>query len=236
VTVEGPELPVAVDVVFERFPASVRGAVVVRGTDSEPHQIRLDALSVTEAHATSRVVHEVPAGPVTVDVVPRGEILIPFDVPFAELAPGWYGVVSAVVVDGQRRIQGPDEVKRFVVPWPPEEVRRGSIPADLPIRVPGSRGAVVERVDCKPDRAIVRWRHAPGERAAEPEFPDLRVFAGSRRLPNVDSGGDPGTGERITVTHPVLKRHRQLTFEIDRRVRYGRPAVRGKWSASLDLP
>ena len=228
--------PVAVDVVFERFPASVRGAVVVRGTDPEPHQIRLDTLSVTEAHAPSRVAHEVPSGAVTVDVVPRGEILIPFDVPFTELAPGWYGVTAAVVVDGQQRIEGPGEIRRFVVPWPAEEIRKGSIPADLPIRVPGSQGAVVERVDCKADRAIVRWRHAPGESAGEPEFPDLRVFAGSRRLPNVDSGGDPGTGERITVTHPVLKRHRQLTFEIDRRFRHGRPAQRGKWSASLDLP
>jgi hypothetical protein len=236
VTLEDTEPPVAVDVVFERFPASVRGAVVVRGADSEPHQILLAALAVTEAHAPSRVVHEVPAGAVTVDVVPRGEILIPFDVPFADLAPGWYGVAAEVVVDGQRRVGGPGGVKRFLVPWPPEEVRRGTIPADLSIRVPGSRGAHVERVDCKPDRAVIRWRHAPAESADEAEFPDLRVFAGSRRLPGLESTRVAATGERTTVVHPVLKRHRQLTFEIDRRHRPGRPAQRGKWSASLDLP
>ena len=228
--------PVRVDVVFERFPASVRGAVVVRGADPEPHQIRLAGLSVVEAHAPGRVAHDVPAGPVTVDVVPRGEVLIPFDVPFADLAPGWYAITADVVVDGQQRVRGPEEPKSFVVPWPPGEVRKGTIPAGLAIRVQGSEGAVVDRVECKPDRAVVRWHHASGEDPHRPEFGDLRVFAGSRRLPPLEGSHDPATGARTTVVHPVLKRHRTLTFEIDRRFRPGRPPQRGKWSASLDLP
>jgi hypothetical protein len=171
-----------------------------------------------------------------VDVVPRGEVLIPFDVPFADLAPGWYAVAAHVVVDGQRRIRGPGEPKRFVVPWPPGEVRKGTIPVGLAINVPSSEGALVERVECKPDRAVVRWHHASGEDPDSPEFADLRVLAGSRRLPPLDASRDPTTGARTTVVHPVLKRHRTLTFEIDRRFRPGRAPQRGKWSASLDLP
>ena len=145
-------------------------------------------------------------------------------------------MAADVVVDGQRRIRGPEEPKRFVVPWPTDEVRKGTIPADLAIRVPSSEGAVVERVDCKSDRAVVRWHHASGEDPATPEFADLRVFAGSRRLPPLEGSHDPATGARTTVVHPVLKRHRRLTFEIDRRFRPGRPPQRGKWSATLDLP
>jgi hypothetical protein len=209
---------------------------VVRGGDPEPHQIRLHELSVTEAHALTRVAHPVPTGSVTVDVVPRGEVLIPFDVPFSDLLPGWYTVVAEVVVDGQRRVRGPDRPTRFVVPWPADEVRRGTIPADVSIRVPGSEGAVVDRVDCKSDRAVVRWHHASGGSDEEPEFPDLRVLAGTRRLPGLESTHDAATGGRTTVVHPILKRHRRLTFELDRRVRPGRSAQRGKWSATLDLP
>jgi hypothetical protein len=233
---EDAPLPVTVDIVFERFPASIRGAVVVRGADPEPHQIRLVELAVSEAHAPRKAVHQVQPGAVTVDVVPRGEILIPFDVSFADLRPGWYSVVGEVVVDGQQRVGGPDELKRFVVPWPEGEVRRGTIPADLAIRVPGSEGAVIDRVECKSDRAIVRWRHAPGREPAEPEFGELRVAAGSRKLPSLEATHDPATGARTTVVHPLLKRHRRLTFELDRRSRPGRPPQRGKWSATLDLP
>jgi hypothetical protein len=227
---------IAVDVVFERFPASIRGAVVVRGRDPEPHQIRLEELAVVEAHRPGRLAHEVPTGTVTVDVVPRGEVLVPFDVAFSELQPGWYSVAARVVVDGQREVQGPDEPSNFLVPWPPEDVRKGIVDAGLTIRVPGSSGAVVERVDCKPDRAVVRWHHAPSPDPGMPEFGELRVLAGSRRLPALDSSHDPATGARTTVVHPVLKRHRQLTFELDRRFRPGQPPQRGKWAARLDLP
>ena len=226
------EVPVSVDVVFERFPASIRGAVVVRGRDPEPHQIRLTDLSIVEA-AGGRPTHEVSTGGVTVDVVPRGEILIPFDVAFAELQPGWFAVSAEVVVDGQRRFRGPEEARRFLVPWPAEDVRRGVVDAGVTIRVPGSEGAVIERVDCKPDRAVVRWRHRPGP---EPEFGEMRVLAGSRRLPFLDGTHDAAAGARTTVVHPVLKRHRNLTFELDRRLVPGKPPQRGKWTARLDLP
>ena len=110
------ERPISVDVVFERFPASVRGAVVVRALDSEPHQIYLEAAEVVDAENPTRVVSPVSADQATIDVAPHGEVLIPFDIPFASLPPGAYCVMAEVLVDGSARIRGPEGGgKRFSV-------------------------------------------------------------------------------------------------------------------------
>lgn len=223
---------VTVDVVFERFPASVRGAVVIRGADPEPHQVRLVEASVVEAHAPGRSVSPVSLDAVTVDMAPHGEVLVPFDVSFTALEPGWYSVVAEVAVDGTARARGPEAGKRFVVPWPEGEVRRGEVKAGLAIKVPGA-AATIDRIECRTDRAVVRWRHAPGEPA---EFGDLRVLTGTRRLPVLESSHDPGTGSRTTVVHPVLRRYRRLVFEVDHRSPPGRSSQRDRGSASLDLP
>lgn len=108
--------PVSVGVVFERFPASVRGAVVVRALDSDPHQIYLDSAEVVEADRPDRHVSWVSAERATLDVAPHGEVLIPFDIPFSGLPPGAYCVVAEVLVDGGARIRGPEGGgKRFTV-------------------------------------------------------------------------------------------------------------------------
>jgi hypothetical protein len=221
--------PVAIDLVFERFPASVRGAVVVRGRDREPHQVRVEGADVVEALDTGRGIRPAAVTAATVDVPPRGEVLVPVEVPFAGLNPGWYCVVADVVVDGSLRMRGPEGGgKRFLVPWPSAEVRRGEIRADLTISVPGSDGVKVEQVECKSDRAIVRWRHAPGE---APEFGRLKVLVGKRRLPELESALDPETGNRTTIVHPVPKTAERLVFELDRRGR----GSKGRRSVELDL-
>jgi len=108
--------PIKVDVVFERFPASVRGAVVVRALDSEPHQIYLEAAEVVDAERLSRTVGPVSAEQATIDVAPHGEVLIPFDIPFNALPPGAYCVMAEVLVDGRERVRGPEGGgKRFSV-------------------------------------------------------------------------------------------------------------------------
>ncbi len=108
--------PISVDVVFERFPASVRGAVVVRALDSEPHQIYLEGAEVVEAERLARTVSPVSAEQATIDIAPHGEVLIPFDIPFTSLPPGAYCVMAEVLVDGSVRVRGPDGGgKRFSV-------------------------------------------------------------------------------------------------------------------------
>jgi hypothetical protein len=109
--------PVSVDVVFDRFPASVRGAIVVRGRDREPHQVRLTAVDVVKPDAVDRAVRPVEVDETTVDLPPHREVLIPFDIPFPGLDPGSYCVVAEVMVDGGRRVRGPEAGgKRFSVP------------------------------------------------------------------------------------------------------------------------
>jgi hypothetical protein len=226
---DAPAAPVSVDTVFDRFPASVRGAVVVRALDPEPHQIRLVEVEVAEAHDPGRVVHSLGVDDVTVDVAPHREVLIPFDVPFSDLGPGWYCVVAEVEVDGALRMRGPDGGgKRFVVPWPAVEVRRADLRPDLTIRAARGVEATIDRVELKADRAIIRWHHAPGD---DPVLRELRVTAGRRRLHVVESSYDANTGVRTTVTHPAPKSAPELTIEVSQA---GRGS--GRATATLDLP
>lgn len=197
------ETPAAVDVVFERFPASVRGAVIVRGLDGDPHQVAISDIAAVEAADPSRLRTSVGAEHVVVDVTPRGEVVVPFDVPFASLQPAWYRIEVAALVDGQRRVQGPPERNAFVVPWAVEDLRRGQIAVG---RAVGA--ADIDRVECRGDRSIVRWR--AGEEV------DLRVLVGRHRLPLIDAG-EAGRGERATIAYPLLKRHASITFEVDSR-------------------
>lgn len=204
-----------VDTVFDRFPASVRGAVVVRVLDPEPHQVRLLTVRVVEAHDPSREVQPVAVETVTVDVAPHREVLVPFDVPFAALGPGWYCVVADVEVDGSLRATGPEGGgKRFVVPWPSAEVRRADVRPNLRLG-----GAVIERIECRADRTAVRWHPAEAKE-------QLRVSAGKRRLPTVEVSDDPKTGARVTVAHPTPKRAEGLTLEL----------ARGRERASATIP
>ena len=109
--------PVSVGVVFDRFPASVRGAVVVRGADRNPHQVRLLRVVVVDHADPAREVHVVPMDDTDVNIPPHGEVVIPFDIPFSSLEPGAYSVAAEVLIDGATRASGPEDgFKRFTVP------------------------------------------------------------------------------------------------------------------------
>lgn len=215
---EEPAEPVSVGTVFERFPASVRGAVVARAQDREPHQIRLLAVRVVQGHDPTKEVHRAAVGQAAIDVAPHKEVLIPFDVPFAELGPGWFCVTAEVEVDGTQRIEGPEGGgKRFGVPWPPEEVRRVDLKPNLKLG-----GAVIERIRSTPDLTEIRWRPPKGGGDVE-----LRMSAGKHRLPVVETTDDPRTGVRGTLAHPLPRTTNQLTVELAR--------GRDRASAVLDL-
>jgi hypothetical protein len=204
---EEPTGPVSVGTVFDRFPASVRGAVVITGGDREPHQVRLLRVRVVQAHDISKEIRRASVEETTVDVAPHGEVLIPFDVSFTETGPGWFCVTAEVEVDGALRVTGPDTGgKRFGVPWPTEEIRRMDRKPSLKVG-----GAVIERIQSKPDRTEVRWR--PPKRGPDAE---LRVTAGRQRLPVVEVTDDVKSGIRTTIAHPVPRRATQLALEVGR--------------------
>lgn len=224
-----------VDAVFERFPASVRGALALRGRDPEPHQVDVLDAGVVELASPSRNARDLGLEGIRVDVPPRGEMLVPFEIPFATLGPGWYEIRAEVEVDGLARVRGPADGPRFFVPWPRGATRRGAVAEGLRIHVPRSEGATVERIEGRIDSAIIRWRHAPAGEGAAPEFGELKVLADGHRLPVLEVGFEPGSGERTTVTYPLLKDHRSLTLELDRRHRPGGAAQRGSWSVEVPL-
>lgn len=215
---------VEIDAVFERFPASVRGALIFRGLDPEPHQVSVVASSVAELRSPGRALRPLLPDRVTVEIPPRGEILVPFDVQFAGLGPGWYAVSAEALVDGGRGVRGPvDPVRRFLVPWPRGTVRRGTVAQG--VRVDG-KGATIDRVECRLDSAVVHWRHGSGE-----EFGEIRVLADDRSLPVLDSTRDASKGNRTTVVYPLLKEHSVVRFEVDR----GRAGRRKRLTATIRL-
>jgi hypothetical protein len=210
--------PVSVDTVFDRFPASVRGAVVARGLDREPHQIRLLAVRVVQAHDPSREIHRAGVEETTIDVAPHKEVVIPFDVPFTELGPGWFCVTAQVEVDGSLRIEGPEGGgKRFGVPWPLDEVRKVDVKPNLKIG-----GATVVRIRSTEHSTEVRWH--PGKTIDA----ELKVSAGRNRLPVVDTSADIRSGTRVSVAHPLPKGAKEVTLDLT-------GPGREKSSAVLDL-
>jgi hypothetical protein len=197
--------PISVVVVFDRFPASVRGAVVIRGADGDPHQVTMSSADAVEISAPRRPAAPVTLDHATVDLAPREEMFVPFELPFGELGPGWYGVVAEVGVDGRRTMRSEAPGKLFAVPWPSGEVRRGTVPVGR--RIPGRSGITVDRVECKADRTIVRW----GGAGLDPEG-QLGVLADGRVLPLIEATDREGV--RTTVVYPLLKRHRTLTLRV----------------------
>ena len=68
---------------FERFPATLKGAFVLRGDDADPHQVRIEAARVAElARGAGQ-----PMGveTVTLDVAPHLDLFVPFEVPLLDL-------------------------------------------------------------------------------------------------------------------------------------------------------
>jgi len=224
----GPH-PVDVGVVFDRFPASIRGAVLVRGADPDPHQITVRAAYLVEAAEPGRAAAPVEVDQTTVELAPRAEVFFPFDVPVTGLEAGWYGVVAEVVVDGgiERRSEEPG--KLFPVAWPGGTVRRGSVAVGRSIPVPTHGDVVVERLEMKGDRAIVQWRLPPGTGEE-----DVSVLADGRPLPLLDRSERHGV--RSATVYPVLRAHRTLAVRFERIRGADGSWIRGPWDLEIPLP
>jgi hypothetical protein len=95
----GPR-PVGVRTRFERFPATLKGAFVLRGEDGDPHVVVLEGASLARLPSGRAV--PVPTEPLQVDVAPARDLFVPFEAPVSELSPGWYEIRSTIRVDGGR--------------------------------------------------------------------------------------------------------------------------------------
>src|SRR5206468_7130740 len=88
----GSEAPVRVPVQvvtrFERFPASIKGAFVLRGGDGNPHSVRFQWAAV--ARVPKGPTRSIPLEDRLIDVAPGRDLFVPFEAPATDLDPGWY--------------------------------------------------------------------------------------------------------------------------------------------------
>jgi hypothetical protein len=182
---------------YERFPATVKGAFVLRGADGSPHQVRLVAARAAECAGHG----ERPAEfePVVLDVAPTLDLFVPFEVGLMDLSPGWYQLECDVVVDGSPGTVRPGD--RFAVPWPRSSVRRGSA------QIGQTAGDVtIRQVECASDSMRITYE-APAAPAVR-----LRIDGTSHAVIEIHHDDEDGAG-RI-VAYPALRSQERLSVEV----------------------
>jgi hypothetical protein len=201
--------PLVVQTRYDRFPATVKGAFVLRGGDAYPHTARL--VSAALARVPGGSAKEVPMGDLQVDIAPARDLFVPFEAGTADLDPGWYVIASEVLVDGSLVMAGAS--RPFSVPWPRGEVRTGSLPLAASATA-GGASFRADRVDLKTDRSVVVWR----EEAGAVEGVEVRLAADGRPLDPVPgpAGPEGRSGDRKALFYPVPRSARdiEVTFAL----------------------
>jgi hypothetical protein len=211
-----PHAAVSIRAHFERFPATVKGAFVVRGDDANPHQVAIRAArAVPAAGAPARPIDLVTA---VLDAAPHADVFVPFELSVSEFEPGWYALECDADVDGVAATFRAG--KRFVVPWPRASVRRGTFAVRRRLEH-ASRVIDVDHIECTADSTQVHVVAAP------PDGPELRLAADGAPLPVVDARLDERSGAGVVSAYPLLRSHGTLSIGI---------AARGGPSFDLSLP
>jgi hypothetical protein len=210
--------PLSVRARFERFPATVRGAFILRGEDRDPHQVQV--VRARAVAVTGRVSRDVPIASATLDVAPHRDVFVPFELMVADLEPGWYGFELDLEVDGNAAIYPGG--RRFAVPWPRATVRRGQIRVDRTVALGDRATAAVDHVDCGGDSIKLAV-------AVQPAMPvQVRLLADGARLETLETETDEATGRTRVTAYPLLRATGVLRIELRAR---GRGA-----EAVLDVP
>ena len=184
---------------YERFPATLKGAFVLRGADADPHQVRIEAARI--AALSGRGGEPMSVEPVTLDVAPHLDLFVPFEVPLLDLEPGWFHLELDVTIDADAGVVHPGE--RFVMPWPRGSMRRGSATVRRAI-TGGATDITIEQVECAPD--AVRVTYAAPTRVA------LSLSADDVTLPQIDEEYDEASGRGTVMTYPASKSQGRLAI------------------------
>lgn len=207
--------PVSVRVHFDRFPATVKGAFVVRGEDPDPHQVIFKEARVVALGGGEGV--QLAMARATLDVAPRRDVFIPFELSVAELEPGWYGLDCELDVDGIP-VSFPGG-RRFAVAWPRATVRRGSVRVDRDVRLGDRARARVEQIECAADSMKLHLVAIP------PDPVSVRLSSDGSRVEILDVDFDGGTGRHKVTAYPLLRAASVLRIELTRGRGRGRPAA-----------
>jgi hypothetical protein len=199
---------------FELFPATVKGAFILRGEDADPHQVVFrDATVVGIGLGTT---HPMPVAAVTLDVVPHRDVFVPFEMPVGDLEPGWYTMTCDLDVDGV--LETHDGGRRFSVAWPRASVRRGQVKVHRPVAV-GDTKVVVDQVECGGDSAKIHLRVEPPSAIA------AKLSADGARLEVLEIDTEGSTGKVKITAYPLLRTHRTLRIELRGRGRGAEGAI-----------
>ena len=202
----GPEAPgdaISVRARFERFPATVKGAFILRGEDRDPHQVVFHEATVVGLGLG--VARSMPVPSATLDVAPHRDVFVPFEMPVSDLDPGWYTMTCDLEVDGTRGSF--DGGRRFSVAWPRATVRRGSVKVDRRIKV-GDASVQVDQLECGGDSLRI------GLRADPPGPVGVKLTADGERLEVLDVEFDESSGRGRVTAYPLLRAHRSLHIEL----------------------
>jgi hypothetical protein len=172
----------------------------MRGSDGNPHQVRLE-----EARAVELAGHgDVPMGvpPATLDVAPDRDLFVPFEFSIIELGAGWYAIECDVAIDGSPETVRPGA--RFAVPWPRGSTRRDQVRLGKSVAV-GDGKVRLEQLDCRSDQVELRYE---GTEAA------ITLTADGARLAILETQFDTETGAGTVVAYPVLKSQQTVTVAV----------------------
>jgi hypothetical protein len=188
---------------FERFPASVKGALLLRGEDAEPHQVVFHGVHAVGVAGEGS--HPIVVAATTLDAAPRRDVFVPFELVTSDLAPGWYGFECDLEVDGVRgSFPGG---RRFSVPWPRASVRRGTLHVDRGVRV-GTARVRLEQVECGADSCKVGFVVQP------PGLLTVRLSADDAKLEVLETEIDETSGRGRVLAYPVPKSASTLRVEL----------------------
>lgn len=202
---------------FERFPATLKGAFILRGEDPDPHQVVLRRAAIVALDGSGE--HPVTVPDAILDIVPHRDVFVPFEVGVSELDPGWYGLSGQLEVDG--RAQGFEGDRRFAVPWPRATLRRGSIRVDETVAV-GDVKVRIPQLECAGDSTRLQFETDP------PTEISIELSADRVPIPLLEVEVDPQSGRGRVVAFPLLRSSPKLHVEL-------RGPAPGE-SGSLDIP
>jgi len=186
---------------YERFPATVKGAFVLRAADGEPHQVRFESARVAEL--AGGAARSIDLQPVVLEVAPNLDLFVPFEIGLMDLTPGWYGLVCDVIVDAVAGEERPGDP--FSMPWPRATVRRGTVAVGKAVAA-GSGKVRIEQIECASDCVRIAYL------ADEPAL--MKVSADGTALASIAQEFDEETGHGRLTAYPVLRAHRRLRVDV----------------------
>jgi hypothetical protein len=186
---------------FERFPATVKGAFVLRAAARDPHQVKILTARVVEL--SGRDSRPIDIEPVTLDVAPRLDLFVPFEFPITELGPGWYGLECEITVDGIPAVIRPG--KRFPMAWPRATVRRGTVP--LAKAMSAKTGKIeLDQIDCAGDSIKITY--------SAPEPCAIKLSADGQSVTVIQEEFDEEAGQGMVTAYPLMRAQSKLTIDV----------------------